>query len=600
MPRARALTRSSPRAEMHRAWQAFHASHFDQARGRARRASSAERRRPDPYARLGLFLLGSQLRGEVPTSAQLRHFWLGPEGTEDAEAALLARAWDALATAHQGGPLSRRARRFQSLARTARRLGSPLYAPLEVRLARTQLDLGRLRAAEASARRAQQVVHPQAALALVLQRAAAALRGRGPLGPPPDLEGLPPPERTQAALVLARTHLRLGQHPEAKAWLVDAARRNAPRRGPAAAAEIRQLRARLLLAQGAWDAAAAQLGPRAPRGAGRGLALGRRVLRARLDLARGEARTARRTLHRALPDLTRHGEVALLREAQAALRDLLLDGPTGAATWEDLAQAWEDAAGWEEETDRLVLATRVLAAPCPARLRRRVLRDLRDQDTPRARSLVAAHDAGRALARGDQAAARLARLQVASPPLEDLPDLELRRALDLVDPRRAEESAAPAPTSPATARRLVQLGRRLHGAGPVTARLVTRDRVVELDRWDAARVLADRDRWPLWLAPGRGEARASGVPLELARRGKQVELLAMLMRRAPASVGLDELLEEIWQRPYVAYESDKVVYTTVNRLRRDLPDRGWIQTVEGRYQLDPELRWGLWLEGAGG
>ncbi|QVQ53516.1 response regulator transcription factor [Spiractinospora alimapuensis] len=87
----------------------------------------------------------------------------------------------------------------------------------------------------------------------------------------------------------------------------------------------------------------------------------------------------------------------------------------------------------------------------------------------------------------------------------------------------------------------------------------------------------------LTLDPTTREARVNGLPTQLTR--KEFDLLALLVQRAPAVVGRDHILDQVWGAAWEA--SSRTLDTHVASLRAKLGDAVRFRTVRGvGYVLD--------------
>ncbi|MFC3998372.1 response regulator transcription factor [Nocardiopsis sediminis] len=103
-----------------------------------------------------------------------------------------------------------------------------------------------------------------------------------------------------------------------------------------------------------------------------------------------------------------------------------------------------------------------------------------------------------------------------------------------------------------------------------------------LRRTRAARSAAERSEPPLTLGPLRmdlnsREAEVDGVPLSLTR--KEFDLLALLAQRAPAVVGRDVILDQVWGVGWEA--SSRTLDTHIAALRGKLGGDLRIHTARG-------------------
>jgi hypothetical protein len=78
-----------------------------------------------------------------------------------------------------------------------------------------------------------------------------------------------------------------------------------------------------------------------------------------------------------------------------------------------------------------------------------------------------------------------------------------------------------------------------------------------------------------------------GRTLDFRRRERMVRLLVALLRAPGRLIPLEELVETVWERRYLAYETDGLVHTAISRLRRVLGSREVIVEELGAYGLSP-------------
>jgi DNA-binding response OmpR family regulator len=94
----------------------------------------------------------------------------------------------------------------------------------------------------------------------------------------------------------------------------------------------------------------------------------------------------------------------------------------------------------------------------------------------------------------------------------------------------------------------------------------------------------------LILDPKRRLVWCRGHRLDLARKPTRLKFLTFLARHPKSRFSVEELVEQVWQRRSISYETDRLVYVTVHRLRQDLGSPEWICEEEGRYGLASGLR----------
>lgn len=100
--------------------------------------------------------------------------------------------------------------------------------------------------------------------------------------------------------------------------------------------------------------------------------------------------------------------------------------------------------------------------------------------------------------------------------------------------------------------------------------------------WDKGQ--DSRARFDLFVDLEGPEVELQGEPSALKRHPARIELLAYFLKHPDRALDKRELIEEVWGRGWIPYETDTLVYKTVARLRSQLPP-GWIQTTPEGYRL---------------
>jgi hypothetical protein len=224
---------------------------------------------------------------------------------------------------------------------------------------------------------------------------------------------------------------------------------------------------------------------------------------------------------------------------------------------------WEQARHWEEVTDRWRFLLAVLPRVRDPRLQKEFATALeQDRGLPDPRGAWIAEIGlamnERLLGQGDLATRRMSRLE--RPLRQDLPERGLESWRQLLED--------PALASPRDSGQDHWLD-RFRALEPPPESETIPDLLIDLER----RVVWSRGR-----------------ELCFRRKSTRLALLSFLARHRPQGFTVAELVEQVWKRVSIPYETDRLVYVGIHRLRQDLGADRWIEEVDGQYRISPEGR----------